>query len=376
MIKTPGGIFSEAIEMFSKFDPKLKIRSRDLELVFSNGAIVKFSHLEYENNKYDHKGGQYSVVYFDEASDFTESMVTYLMSRMRNAKVSYKPVLLMATNPDYDSFLREWLEDYYLDDTGIPLEETAGDIRYFVMQGDKTIFYNTLEEAQAIHGSGEDAGLTSFTFIPATCMDNPPLLKADPSYPTRLKNQPRVEMERLLLGSWYARALASGFWKSEWCEVLPLPDGRAVKRIRAYDLASSLPSDTNRNPDWTVGVLMSKNKDNYFTIEDVLRFRDRFHGVEQKIIEQAHIDGPQVEILLPLDPGAGAGSYARSFQAKLAGLGFTVRLVRPNLAKETRFGPFAAMSEAGYVRLVKGDWNADYIQELEAFTGEKKNKDD
>lgn len=376
MINTPGGIFSEAVDMYSGVDPKLRVRHRDNEIIFSNGAVVKFSHLEYEQNKYDHKGGQYSVVYFDEATDFTETMVTYLMTRMRNAKVKYAPVMMMATNPDYDSFLREWLEGYYLDEEGIPIEERAGHVRYFVTVDSKVIWYNTKEEAEAIYGSEQGNGVTSFTFIPATCMDNPPLLKVDPGYPTRLKNQPKVEMQRLLLGSWYARALASGYWKRDWCDVVPFADGRAVRRCRAWDLAATLPSPVQPNPDWTAGVLMSKNKDKYYHVEDVVRFRDRFAGVEERIIAQAKIDGPSVTILLPLDPGASASSYARSFQAKLAELGFTVKLIKPKIDKVTRFGPFAALCEAGFVKIVKGEWNDNYMHELEAFTGERKNKDD
>lgn len=376
MINTPGGIFSEAVDMYSTVDPKIRVRHRDNEIIFSNGAVVKFSHLEYEQNKYDHKGGQYSVVYFDEATDFTETMVTYLMTRMRNAKVKYAPVMMMATNPDYDSFLREWLEGYYLDEEGIPIEERAGHVRYFVTIDNKVLWYNSKEEAEAIYGSGQGNGITSFSFIPATCMDNPPLLKADPGYPTRLRNQPKVEMQRLLLGSWYARPIASGYWKRDWCEVLDYPDGRSIQRVRAWDLAATLPSDVNPNPDWTAGVLMSKNKEKYYTVEHVVRFRDRFAGVEQKIIEQAILDGPSVTILIPLDPGASANSYARSFQAKLAELGFTVKLVKPKSDKVTRFGPFAAMSEAGFIRVVKGDWYDVYCNELEAFTGERKNKDD
>ena len=41
-------------------------------------------------------------------------------------------------------------------------------------------------------------------------------MKANPGYVSFLKAQPRVEMERLLLGSWYARVEAAGHFKREW----------------------------------------------------------------------------------------------------------------------------------------------------------------
>jgi hypothetical protein len=143
--------------------------------------------------------GQYSLVIFDEATDFTEDMVVYLLSRMRNAYVDYKPHMFLMSNPDYNSFLREWIEDYYLDpNTGIPLPEKTGHKRYFFRQGNTMLWYNSLEEAEKAHGKGDEAGLSSFTFIGATCRDNPPLLKAQPDYISRLMSLPRVEMERLI----------------------------------------------------------------------------------------------------------------------------------------------------------------------------------
>ena len=40
----------------------------------------------------------------------------------------------------------------------------------------------------------------SFTFISATCLDNPPLLEANPDYVSTLAALPRITRERLLYG--------------------------------------------------------------------------------------------------------------------------------------------------------------------------------
>lgn len=199
MLTAPGSIWHEAVNLYTSIYPNLRIRSRELELVFPNGALLKFSHMQHSTNMFDHKGGQYSLVIFDEATDFTEDMVVYLLSRMRNAYVDYKPQMFLMTNPDYNSFLRHWLEDYYLDpNTGIPLQEKTGHKRYFFRQGNTMLWYNSLIEAEKAHGEGDESGLSSFTFIGATCRDNPPLLKAQPDYISRLMSLPRVEMERLI----------------------------------------------------------------------------------------------------------------------------------------------------------------------------------
>lgn len=321
--------------------------------------------------------GQYSFVAFDEATDFTEEMIVYLLSRMRNAYVDYRPQMFLMTNPDYNSFLREWIQDFYLDpNTGIPKENLAGIKRYFFRQGNSMLWYNSLEEAQAVHGRGAESGITSFTFIPATCRDNPPLLKAQPDYITRLMSLPRVEKERLLDGSWFARPEASGLWKREWITLVDYPNGRATRRVRAWDFAFTKPSEQNPNPDWTRGVLISKDKSNVYTIEDVASIRDRVHEVEKLIFETAIRDGQDVIISIPQDPNAAAGAYAKDLQRRLGEMGFTCRLQRPVKSKITRFAPFSSVTQAGFVNVVVADWNKEFFDELEVFDGTDKHKDD
>ena len=321
--------------------------------------------------------GQYSLVIFDEATDFTEEMVVYLLSRMRNAYVDYTPQMFLMTNPEYNSFLREWIQDFYLDpQTGIPLEEKSGVKRYFYRQGNTMLWYDSKEAAEEVHGKGDDKGISSFTFLPFSCRDNPPLLKAQPSYISRLMSLPRVEMEKLLLGSWFARVEASQMWKREWVSLVDFPNGRARKRVRSYDLAFTRVSESQKNPDWTRGTLMSKDEHSVYTVEDVVSMRDRVHEVEKLIFETALRDGRETVIVIPKDPNAAAGAYARDLQRRLAEMGYTVRLVAPVKSKITRFAPFASVTQAGFVNVVKADWNKDFFEELENFDGSPKNKDD
>ena len=361
----------------SVFKTGLKIRHRENEIVFPNGALLKFSHMQHASNMYDHKGGQYSLVIFDEATDFEEEMIVYLLSRMRNAYVNYKPQMFLMTNPNYNSFLRLWIQDFYLDpQSGIPKEELAGVKRYFVRQGNTMIWYNSLEEAEAIHGKGAESGISSFAFIPATCRDNPPLLKAQPDYISRLMSLPRVEMERLLLGSWYARPEETGMFKREWVTMVDHPNGRARQRVRSWDIAMSKPSEAYPNPDWTRGVLLSKDASSVYTFEDMVSLRDRTHEVEMLIFETAVRDGQDVVISLPIDPNASAGAYAKDLQRRLGEMGFMCRLQKPVKSKITRFAPVSSVAQAGFVQVVKGDWNKAFFDELEIFDGDKKKKDD
>ena len=183
------------------------------------------------------------------------------------------------------------------------------------------------EEAEKVYGKEEDSGITSMCVIGSTVYDNPYISKA---YIGKLKEQSRVEQDRLLHGSWTAREESSGYFKQDWLGVpLKYPPRDVVNRVRAWDLAASIPSDLYPNPDWTVGVLMSKTKDKDYIVEDVVRDRQLFRGVEELIIKTAYEDGKDVLITLPKDAGAQSQSYASMLQAKIADLGFTVRLIKP-----------------------------------------------
>lgn len=377
-LTAPGSIFSEAVSMYSSiYKTGLKVRYRDTEIQFPNGAILKFSHLQHTSDMYSWKGAQLSFVAFDEATEFEEQAIVYLLSRMRNAHVNYKPQLFLLTNPDYNSFMRLWIQDFYLDPlTGIPFADKSGVKRWFFRQGNTMLWYNSLEEAESVHGAGAESGITSFTFIPATCRDNPPLLKAQPDYISRLMSLPRVEMERLLLGSWFARQESSGLFKRDWVGLVDHANARATQRVRAWDFAFSKPSEQYSNPDWTRGVLISKDKSKIYTIESVVGLRDRVHEVEKLIFSTAVQDGTEVIISIPQDPNAAAAAYAKNLQMRLGEMGFTCRLQRPVKSKVTRFAPFSSVAQAGFVNVVKAEWNKDFFDELEIFDGSGKHHDD
>ena len=371
MITSPGSIWHEAVNLYTTiYKTGLKIRHRELEIVFPNGALLKFSHMQHASNMYDHKGGQYSLVIFDEATDFDEAMVVYLLSRMRNAYVDYTPQMFLMTNPDYDSFLRKWIQDYYLDTKGIPIDERSGKKRFFVRQGDNMLWFNDRKEAEAIYGSGPNSGISSFTFIGANCMDNPPLLKAQPDYVSRLLSLPEVEKQRLFYGSWFARAEAAGHFKRDWVIKVPHANLLAKQRVRVWDFAMTPPSAAYPDPDWTRGLLVSKDRQSFYTIENMVSLRDRANKVEELIFKTAIADGKDTTIVLPQDPGASAGAYAKGLQRRLAEMGFNCRLVRPQKSKLSRFAPFSSIAQAGFVQIVEDDWNDEFYTELEQFDGE------
>jgi predicted phage terminase large subunit-like protein len=374
-IEMPGGLWDTAVDLYTRFDSRVKVREKPKTITFPSGAVVKFTHLEQEKTKYSHQGGQYTYILFDEATHFTQTMVEYLGTRLRSPRCKYKPHMKLVCNPDYNSWLRHWVEPY-LDDRGIPDRSKDGMVRYFVVQDSKYIWSDSREELEVIYGTGPDSGITSFTFISATCEDNPPLLEADPAYISRLKAKPRVEMERLLLGSWYAREEKSGYFKREWLTPVNLYDQDIVSYCRAWDIAGTLPTDAFPNPDWTAGVLIAKTRHGRYIIVDAVRFRARYGEVVKQIINTARGDPEETRIILPQEPGQAGKAAGMAMISTLLGEGFPSRMRPSNKSKVIRFQPFASAAEAGLVDYVEGSWTDDYFTELELFDGSRNIKDD
>lgn len=374
MLTAPGSIWNEAVSMYTALFENLRIRHRETEIIFPNGSILKFQHMQHESNAFDHKGGQYSLVAFDEATDFTETQITFLLSRMRNANVNYTPQMFLCTNPSYHSFIRHWIEDFYLNPVdGTPIPERSNTERYFVRVGNEMKWYNTRGEAEAIHGKGNQSGIRSFRFIAAKIWDNPYLRDSD--YLSNLMALDRVQRLIMLEGSWTARAETTGYWHRNHVAIVDKPPVKA-KRVMAMDMAFSLPSETTPDPDSTAFVLMSKDINSVYTIEYVHTMQDRVHAVENKIFELAKQFGTDIVWSIPCDPNAQAAAYARDLQRRMAEKGYTVKLQKPVKSKLVRFQPFASVTEARFVQVVNADWNKAYFDQLEIFDGLGKHHDD
>ena len=238
-IKSGGGVWQEAVPIFTRMFPDAKIRHRDLEIYIpSTNSYVKFSHLQHISDVYNHLGSQYSAVFFDETVTFDpfEDYVLPLMGRLRNANVSYSPQMFWATNPKFDHGIYHWIKDFYLDpQTGIPLQEKSNIERYFVLQDNKPVWYDNKEEAFSIHGDQ----VRSFRAIRAHVTENVPLMRANPDYLYNLMALPDIKRRIYLDGSWTAREEEAGFFKREWSKLYPFPNPMPCRRVRSWDQGST-----------------------------------------------------------------------------------------------------------------------------------------
>lgn len=377
-LQKSGGLFDEAKQLYRAFEPKVQVKIKELKFIFPSGAEIAMSHLETDEDAEKYRGLQLSAAMIDEATQISEDHTLVVLSRLRS-KAKMIPNLFLTCNPSPDSYLRRWIDWWIIpkgqENAGRPNPERDGKIRWFIRQNNEMIWGDSKEEL--IETYGKDVLPLSLQFISATIYDNPPLIKSNPGYLANLQGLKRVKQERDLYGNWDIREDASGYWKAEWLgEPVNPCDLEIVSYCRAWDIAGSIPSESLPNPDWTAGVLIGKTKTGLYIIEDVVRFRARFGEVLQRIIVTAKSDPDGTQIILPQEPGQAGKAAGQMMIRELIEEGFYARMRPSNKSKVVRFQPFAAATEAGLVRYVAGNWNDEYFFELEAFTGDRKNKDD
>ncbi len=140
-----------------------------------------------------------------------------------------------------------------------------------------------------------------------------------------------------------------------------------AERVRFWDLAAT-EAKPGKNPDWTAGAKMSRDERGTYYIEDIRRARSRPTAIEMLIRQAAELDGQTVSIYMEQEPGASGVSLIDHYTRRVLH-GFTFRGVRTTGSKELRANPVSSQAEAGNVKLVRGTWNNDFLDEAEAFPG-------
>lgn len=308
----------------------------------------------------------------DEAQQLTQSQVVYIMSRLRS-EADMKPKMRMTCNPaGRGHWLTNWLE-WYLLPSGLPDPDKCGVTRYFTMRDNEFVWGDTEEEVKA---KVPNSNPLSFTFINANVYDNPVLMARQPEYVAWLEGQDRETKEALLYGNWYVTKQKEGYFKRAWTPVLE-ESSFLGRRVRGFDCAGSIKDEVNKDPDYTASVLLSKSRDGKYCIEHAYRMRERFHTVEEYILNLSREEPSDITYVIPVDAGAAGKAYARTLQQKIAETGRHV-VLHPtgNKSKLIRFRPFASVCQAGAVSIVHGDWNNWYFDELEEFINDGKTHDD
>lgn len=373
-----GGLYQEAQAMWKEYGAKFKSHPQ-MTATFPSGAEVQFKVCGADRDINNFDGLQASLVVFDEAQWHSEVQIKYLESRIRS-KAKGPHQLIATANPSRQAYLYQFVMPYLDMETGIPKPELSGIERYYAVYGGETVIADTKEEL--IEKYGPTIKPQTYTYISATVKDNPIMRILNPSYVDRLENLKRTERERLYLGSWHAKEESAGYFKRSWVEEIEKAPTYVTARVRGMDLAASLPSESYPNPDWSASILMSRTPDGFYIVEHVERYRKLSNGVLEHIVETDKKDksfGLNPTVYTPKDPGAG-GDLASMYTIKyLVEHGVHARPDKTGstTGKLAKMQPFLALAEGGWVKVVKGEWNEMWYNELEDYIdGNRQQKDD
>lgn len=368
-IMAEGGLWDTAAYIYAgmRVNNRLpEIKEGSLEYVFPTRARVKFAHMQYDKDRYNFDGAQIPLIGFDQLEQFSWKQFSYMFSINRST-CGIIPYMRATCNPDPDHWLRNFIR-WWIDDTsGLPIMKRSGFIRWFTIIADDVVWGNSKKEL--VDKYGQETQPLSFTFIPASVYDNKILLDKNPQYLANLKALPLVERERLLHGNWNIRESAGMFFKREWWEIVEAAPA-CEWDLRYWDRAATETKPGQESKaSWSAGVLMGKDARGTFYIKDVIRFQEIPAKVETNIENITGQDGKRITVVLEQDPGQAGKAEALGYVKRLAGYDVQVNPVRE--AKGIRARPFSSQVEAGNVKLVRGAWNQDFINEAHNFDGSR-----
>lgn len=209
----------------------------DMTWNFRSGGWLTFSFhdMDYDNFHDRYQGKQYPYIGIDEVTQMSFKKFKVLTMSNRNA-YGIRNRIVGTCNPDPDSWVAKFIEWWIDSETGLPIQERNGVVRYCFMDGDdvtQIVWGDTREEVFEKckdtlmaywkpeferYGSPKDLLIKSVTFIPAKLADNVALMSSDPAYIANLIGQDEETRARFLDGNWKYKAAGTDIIKIEHME--------------------------------------------------------------------------------------------------------------------------------------------------------------
>lgn len=313
----PGALMDRAHEWLQGTDAIWS--ERDKTWRFPSGATLTFGYLEHENDKYRYQGAEFQFLGFDELTQFTETQYRYLLSRLRRLVGVEIPLRVRsASNPGGEG--HEWV------------------LRRFIVEG-------------------EEGGRP---FVPAKLRDNPHLDVEE--YTKSLDELDPVTRAQLLEGDW--RVLPRGpMFDRAWFQIVDEAPA-ACRWVRYWDLAAT-EAKKGKDPDWTAGAKVSC-LDGIYYIADVRRKRGTPGDIEDLVRQTAELDGKNVPVIIEQEPGSSGVNTIDHYRRKVL-VGWACIGDRKTGSKVELARPLSSAAQAGNVKLVRGPWVGEFLDEIHPF---------
>jgi len=175
-ITNPGGLWDESQNFYPRLGGTPHLGAREWR--WRCGGKIKFAHLQFDSTVYDWQGAQITLIGFDELTHFTAHQFFYMVSRNRST-CGVRPYIRATCNPDADSWVADFLAWWIDPETGLPIAERAGVLRYCIRVAGNIVWADRPEELmqhlprpRELPPGFELPRPISVTFIPAKVFDN------------------------------------------------------------------------------------------------------------------------------------------------------------------------------------------------------------
>lgn len=325
-----------------------KYDSQNYKWTFPSGATIQFGYMEHEGDWLRYQSSEFQYIGFDELTQFPQEAYLYMFSRLRRLQNSTVPIRMRgATNPGGPG--HSWVKKRW----NLPSGRTHDRNR---------------------------------VFVPSRLEDNPHLDQN--IYEKSMSQLSAVTFAQLRRGDWDAQAFGGKF-DPAWFQIIEpsdIPDQVWWERdVRHWDLASSAPTDSDSNPDWTAGARIIRVRKlpertrirleemgsdipppPYWIILHMARTRQDAGGVEEFVSMHAHTDGRHTPISIEQERGSSGKMLIDQFRRHVLP-GFKVFRLWASGNKETRARPVAARAREGRVFVVAGPWVEPFLDEVGLF---------
>jgi predicted phage terminase large subunit-like protein len=257
---------------------------------------------------------------------------------------------------------RDTVYDWYTDDLYTRLEPNAAIILIMTRWHEDDLAGRIL--------ASEDGPNWTVINLPAEAEKDDPLSRepGEALCPDRYPLSELIKIKRVLGKSYYAlyqqrpMEQEGDKFKRSWFELISKLPAAFDATVRYWDKAS-----TKDGGDYTAGVLMGRLGETYYVL-DLVRGQWSTGERDQKIRETAIADRERwghVVTVFEQEPGSSGVDAARSMAKILDG--FTVKTDKVTGDKALRADPFASQAEFGFVKVYRGHWFDDWIDEITSF---------
>lgn len=283
-------------------------------------STLTFGYLDNLRDLDRYQSAAFQFVGFDELTQFPERFYTYMFSRTRRLQGADIPIRIRAaSNPG--NIGHDWVKRRFMGEEKSP----------------------------------------NRVFIPAKISDNPYIDVEE--YRKSLAELDPITRKQIEDGDWSARHGGSKFHR-EWFEIVDAAPAE-ITSARCWDMAAT-EAKPGKDPDWTVGLRLGRTKSNVLYIMDVRRMRGTPGATEQLIKQTSEVDGRSVKIRMEQEPGSSGVKAIDDYKRRVL-MGYTFKGVPSTGSKEMRANPVASQAEAGNIKIVRGQWNAALLDEIELF---------